>query len=90
MPLNSNHYFPHNYTNFEINYELIYSCHDLGRGELRELVYETKASVCSPTVRIIAFQAIDPGSTPGRRTPGGILHVTILSSGFPKSPCSDA
>ena len=24
-------------------------------------------SVCSPTVRIIAFQAIDPGSTPGRR-----------------------
>ena len=23
--------------------------------------------VCSPTVRIIAFQAIDPGSTPGRR-----------------------
>lgn len=25
-------------------------------------------SVCSPTVRIIAFQAIDPGSTPGRRT----------------------
>ena len=25
------------------------------------------ASVVSPTVRIIAFQAIDPGSTPGRR-----------------------
>jgi hypothetical protein len=25
------------------------------------------ASVCSPTVRIIAFQAIDPGSTPGKR-----------------------
>jgi hypothetical protein len=25
-------------------------------------------SVCSPTVRIIAFQAIDPGSTPGRRS----------------------
>ena len=25
------------------------------------------ACVCSPTVRIIAFQAIDPGSTPGRR-----------------------
>ena len=24
-------------------------------------------SICSPTVRIIAFQAIDPGSTPGRR-----------------------
>ena len=24
-------------------------------------------SVCSPTVRIIAFQAIDPGSTPGKR-----------------------
>ena len=23
--------------------------------------------VCSPTVRIIAFQAIDPGSTPGKR-----------------------
>ncbi len=27
-----------------------------------------KKSVCSPTVRIIAFQAIDPGSTPGRRS----------------------
>ena len=25
-------------------------------------------SVCSLTVRIIAFQAIDPGSTPGRRS----------------------
>ena len=25
-------------------------------------------SVCSPTVRIIAFQAIDPGSTPGKRS----------------------
>ena len=27
----------------------------------------TSNSVCSPTVRIIAFQAIDPGSTPGKR-----------------------
>ena len=26
-----------------------------------------QACVCSPTVRIIAFQAIDPGSTPGKR-----------------------
>ena len=26
-----------------------------------------RVSVCSPTVRIIAFQAIDPGSTPGKR-----------------------
>ncbi len=29
---------------------------------------EKQISVCSPTVRIIAFQAIDPGSTPGRRS----------------------
>ena len=28
---------------------------------------ERMQSVCSPTVRIIAFQAIDPGSTPGKR-----------------------
>ena len=31
------------------------------------VVASISASVCSPTVRIIAFQAIDPGSTPGRR-----------------------
>jgi hypothetical protein len=29
--------------------------------------FNSQTSVCSPTVRIIAFQAIDPGSTPGRR-----------------------
>jgi hypothetical protein len=32
-------------------------------------------SVCSPTVRIIAFQAIDPGSTPGRRKRTFIFHI---------------
>ena len=31
------------------------------------MVRSINKSVCSPTVRIIAFQAIDPGSTPGRR-----------------------
>ena len=35
-------------------------------------------SVCSPTVRIIAFQAIDPGSTPGRRR-GIVLPNFIMS-----------
>ena len=35
-------------------------------------------SVCSPTVRIIAFQAIDPGSTPGRRK-GIVLPNFIMS-----------
>jgi hypothetical protein len=34
---------------------------------LIKLILEFYTSVCSPTVRIIAFQAIDPGSTPGRR-----------------------
>jgi hypothetical protein len=34
--------------------------------------------VCSPTVRIIAFQAIDPGSTPGRR----IYFSTLYSFNF--------
>ncbi len=33
-----------------------------------KLCQQLIACVCSPTVRIIAFQAIDPGSTPGRRT----------------------
>jgi hypothetical protein len=33
---------------------------------LKKIIVHNK-SVCSPTVRIIAFQAIDPGSTPGRR-----------------------
>ncbi|GLJ19520.1 hypothetical protein SUGI_0352420 [Cryptomeria japonica] len=32
--------------------------------------------VCSPTVRIIAFQAIDPGSTPGKRT----MSIFVLPS----------
>ena len=35
-------------------------------------------SVCSPTVRIIAFQAIDPGSTPGKRK-GIVLPNFIMS-----------
>ena len=35
-------------------------------------------SVCSPTVRIIAFQAIDPGSTPGKRK-GLVLPNFIMS-----------
>nr|PNR29488.1 hypothetical protein PHYPA_028182 [Physcomitrium patens] len=34
--------------------------------------------VCSPTVRIIAFQAMDPGSTPGKRT-----HARPFSRGMP-------
>jgi hypothetical protein len=37
-------------------------------------------SVCSPTVRIIAFQAIDPGSTPGKRIYFSILLTIIFPS----------
>nr|GMC49387.1 hypothetical protein MARPO_0199s0011 [Ipomoea batatas]GMC51293.1 hypothetical protein MARPO_0199s0011 [Ipomoea batatas] len=33
--------------------------------------------VCSPTVRIIAFQAIDPGSTPGKRRHFSCLSVML-------------
>nr|GFC48284.1 hypothetical protein [Tanacetum cinerariifolium] len=36
--------------------------------QLRQGLEAKCGSVCSPTVRIIAFQAIDPGSTPGKRT----------------------
>ena len=34
-------------------------------------------SVCSPMVRIIAFQAIDPGVTPGKRK--NITNVMLLA-----------
>jgi hypothetical protein len=42
--------------------------------QLMWLLYVCQESVCSPTVRIIAFQAIDPGSTPGRRKRTFIFH----------------
>ncbi len=38
--------------------------------------------VCSPTVRIIAFQAIDPGSTPGRRITLLVGTLTFFSRIF--------
>ena len=34
---------------------------------------QNQQGVCSPTVRIIAFQAIDPGSTPGKRISFGSI-----------------
>jgi hypothetical protein len=40
------------------------------------------SGVCSPTVRIIAFQAIDPGSTPGRRTSNVLCIFFFSSSNF--------
>lgn len=42
----------------------------------RSIFLVNRVSVCSPTVRIIAFQAIDPGSTPGKR----IFFVSSLDS----------
>jgi hypothetical protein len=36
-------------------------------------------SVRSPTVRIIAFQAIDPGSTPGGRMSAVVLRLYVAS-----------
>ncbi len=38
----------------------------------------TVAGVCSPTVRIIAFQAIDPGSTPGRRIGNTYINFFVV------------
>nr|GMC46984.1 hypothetical protein MARPO_0199s0011 [Ipomoea batatas] len=55
----------------------------LGRHSKKSVLfnYQTLArnsnGVCSPTVRIIAFQAIDPGSTPGKRRHFSVFFVML-------------